>query len=55
MSELQQACRKLDILIRSGVDLDRSRAIAKEWERLGKVSYKSRIQKQKINSLKKAK
>ena len=55
MNDLQLACKKLDILIRSGVDLDRSRAIAREWERLGKVSYKSRIQKQKINSLKKAK
>ena len=55
MSELTMACRKLDILIRSGVDLDHSKAIAREWERLGKVSYKSRIQKQKINSLKKAK
>ena len=55
MSELQLACRKLDILIRSGVDLDRSRAIAKEWERLGKVSYKSRIQRQKMDNLRKAK
>ena len=55
MSELTIACRKLDLLIKAGVDLDRSRAIAKEWERMGKVSYKSRIQKQKINSLKKAK
>jgi len=55
MTDLQLACKKLDILIRAGVDLDRSKAIAKEWERMGKVSYKSRIQKQKINSLKKAK
>ena len=55
MSDLQLACRKLDILIRAGVDLDHSKAIAREWERMGKVSYKSRIQKQKIDSLKKAK
>ena len=55
MTDLQLACRKLDILIRSGVDLDHSKAIAKEWERMGKISYKSRIQKQKIDSLKKAK
>ena len=55
MTDLTIACRKLDILIRSGVDLDRSRAIAKEWKRMGKVSYKSRIQRQKIYSLKKAK
>ena len=55
MSDLQLACRKLDILIRSGIDLDHSKAIAREWERMGKVSYKSRIQRQKIDSLKKAK
>ena len=55
MSDLQLACRKLDILIRSGIDIDRSKAIAREWERMGKVSYKSRIQRQKINSLRKAK
>ena len=55
MNDLQLACKKLDILIRSGVDLDRSRAIAREWERMGKVSYNSRIQRQKIDSLKKAK
>jgi len=55
MSELTMACKKLDILIRSGIDLDRSKAIAREWERMGKVSYKSRIQRQKIDSLKKAK
>ena len=29
MTDLQMACRKLDILIRAGVDLDRSKAIAK--------------------------
>ena len=55
MNDLQLACKKLDVLIRSGIDIDRSKAIAREWERLGKVSYNSRIQKQKINSLKKAK
>jgi hypothetical protein len=55
MSDLQLACKKLDILIRAGVDLDHSKAIAREWERMGKVSYKSRVQKQKIDSLKKAK
>ena len=55
MNELKLACKKLDILIKSGIDLDRSKAIAREWERMGKVSYKSRIQRQKINSLKKAK
>ena len=40
MSDLQMACRKLDILIRAGVVLDHSKAVAKEWERMGKVSYK---------------
>ena len=55
MTDLQLACKKLDILIRAGVDLDHSKVIAREWERMGKVSYNSRIQKQKINSLKKAK
>lgn len=55
MSELNLACKKLDLLIKAGVNLDHSKAIAKEWERMGKVSYRSRIQKQKINSLKKAK
>ena len=55
MSDLQLACRKLDLLIKAGVDIDRSKAIAREWERMGKVSYKSRIQKQKIDRLRKAK
>ena len=55
MSDLTMACRKLDLLIKAGVDLDQSKAIAREWERMGKVSYNSRIQKQKINSLRKAK
>ena len=55
MSELQLACRKLDILIRSGVDLDRSRAIAKEWKKMGKLTYKSRVIRQKMDNLRKAK
>ena len=55
MSDLQLACKKLDILIRAGVDLDHSKAIAREWERMGKSSYQTRIVRQKINSLKKAK
>jgi hypothetical protein len=55
MTDLTMACKKLDLLIRAGIDIDRSKAIAKEWERMGKVSCKSRIQKQKIDSLKKAK
>jgi hypothetical protein len=55
MMELNIACKKLDLLIKAGVDIDRSKAIAKEWERMGKVSYSSRIKRQKINSLKKAK
>ena len=55
MNDLTMACRKLDLLIKAGVDIDRSKAIAREWERMGKVSYKSRIQRQKIDSLKKAK
>ena len=55
MTDLTMACRKLDILIRSGIDIDRSKAIAKEWESMGKVSYNSRIQRQKIDSLRKAK
>ena len=55
MGVLQLACKNLGIFIRSGGDLEHSKAIAREWERLGKVSYKSRIQKQKIDSLKKAK
>ena len=55
MSELQLACRKLDLLIKAGVDLDRSRAIAREWERMGKLTYKSRIIRQKMDNLRKAK
>jgi hypothetical protein len=49
------ACKKLDILIRSGIDLDRSKAIAREWERMGKLTYKSRIIRQKMDNLRKAK
>lgn len=55
MTELNIACKKLDLLIRAGVDLDRSKAIAKEWERMGKVSYKKRIIRQKMDNLRKAK
>ena len=55
MSELQLACKKLDILIRAGVDLDRSKAIAKEWERMGKLTYSKRIIRQKMDNLRKAK
>ena len=55
MSELTMACRKLDLLIKAGVDLDRSKAIAKEWERMGKLTYKSRIIRQKMDSLRKVK
>jgi hypothetical protein len=55
MSDLQLACRKLDLLIKSGVDLDHSKVIARAWATMGKTSYQTRIARQKINSLKKAK
>ena len=55
MSDLKLACKKLDLLIKSGIDLDRSKAIAKEWERMGKLSYKKRIIRQKVDNLRKAK
>jgi hypothetical protein len=55
MSELNLACKKLDLLIRAGVDLDRSKAIAREWERMGKLTYSKRIISQKIDNLRKAK
>ena len=55
MTDLTMACKKLDILIRSGIDLDHSKAIAREWERMGKVSYQTRITRQKIDNLRKAK
>ena len=55
MSDLQLACKKLDILIRAGVDIDRSKVIARAWATMGKTSYQTRIARQKINSLRKAK
>jgi hypothetical protein len=55
MSELNLACKKLDLLIKSGIDIDRSKAIAKEWERMGKLTYSKRIISQKIDNLRKAK
>ena len=55
MSDLTMACKKLDILIRAGVDLDHSKVIARAWASMGKTSYQTRIARQKINSLKKAK
>jgi hypothetical protein len=55
MSELNLACKKLDLLIKSGIDLDRSKAIAREWKRMGKLTYKKRIISQKIDNLRKAK
>lgn len=55
MNELNLACKKLDLLIKSGIDIDRSKAIAKEWERMGKLTYSKRIIRQKMDNLRKAK
>ena len=51
MNELKLACKKLDILLKSGIELDRQVKIDQAWSSMGKVSYKSRIQRQKINSI----
>ena len=51
MSELQLACRKLDILLKSGIELDRQVKINQAWAALSKMSYNKRIQRQKINSI----
>ena len=55
MTDLQMACKKLDLLIKAGVDLDHSKVIARAWASMRKTSYQTRIARQKINSLKKAK
>lgn len=55
MTELNIACKKLDLLIRAGIDLDRSKAISREWERMGKLTYSKRIIRQKMDNLRKAK
>lgn len=55
MKELNLACKKLDLLIKASIDLDRSSAIAKEWERMGKLTYSKRIIRQKVDNLRKAK
>ena len=55
MSELTMACRKLDLIIKAGVNLDHSKVIARAWATMGKLTYKSRIIRQKMDNLKKAK
>ena len=51
MNELQLACKKLDILLKSGIELDRQVKIDQAWAALSKMSYNKRIQRQKINSI----
>ena len=51
MNELKLACKKLDILLKSGIELDRQVKIDQAWSSMSKVSYKSRIQNQKINNI----
>ena len=51
MNELKLACKKLDILLKSGIELDRQVKIDQAWSSMSKVSYNKRIQRQKINSI----
>ena len=51
MNELKLACKKLDILLKSGIELDRQVKIDQAWASMSKSSYSKRIQRQKINSI----
>ena len=51
MNELKLACKKLDILLKSGIELDRQVKIDQAWATLSKMSYNKRIKRQKINNI----
>jgi hypothetical protein len=51
MTELQLACKKLDIIIKSGIDLDRQKSIDQAWNTMSKSSYNKRIKRQKIANI----
>jgi len=51
MNELTMACRKLDVLLKSGIELDRQVKINQAWDTLSKMSYSKSIQRQKINNI----
>lgn len=51
MTELQLACKKLDTIIKAGINLDRQKSIDQAWAYMAKVSYSKRIKRQKIASI----
>ena len=51
MTELQLACKKLDTIIKAGIDLDRQKSIDQAWNTMSKSSYSKRIQRQKMMSI----
>ena len=51
MNELNLACKKLDILLKSGIELDRQVKIDQAWASMSKSSYNKRIQRQKIHNI----
>lgn len=51
MTELTLACKKLDTIIKSGIDLDRQKSIDQAWNTMSKSSYSKRIKIQKINNI----
>ena len=51
MNELKLACKKLDILLKSGIELDRQVKINQAWASMSKMSYNKRIKRQKINNI----
>lgn len=48
MNELKLACKKLDLLIKSGIELDRQVKIDQAWASMSKSSYSKRIKRQKM-------
>jgi hypothetical protein len=51
MTELQLACKKLDTIIKAGIDLDRQKSIDQAWYSMSKSSYNKRIKRQKMINL----
>jgi hypothetical protein len=51
MTELTLACKKLDTIIKAGIDLNRQKSIDQAWNTMSKSSYSKRIKRQKMMSI----
>jgi hypothetical protein len=51
MTELTLACKKLDTIIKAGINLDRQKSIDQAWDHMAKSSYSKRIKIQKMMNI----